>query len=398
MRTQSKLAVLTLVAAAGCSHSTASSVLPNAQVSMPTVHAPMMFKTIYSFNDSPDGSNPRAGVTVSPLDSNYLFGTTVEGGKGPGTLWSVNLSDDTETVVYKFPGKPDGSRPFAPLAVLDHFFYGTTAAGGTYGNGTVYKIPDSGSGTPTVIHSFNRIRRDGASPGAAVTVVGHELYGTTTVGGEFDKGTVFKVDAAGTGPGSERRLHSFTGNPDGAAPNAELTLWDGKLYGTTEKGGANDHGCVFEIPLDGVERVLYSFKGKPDGGDPRAGVTALKGALYGVTTEGGPDNNGTVYEIDKDGTERVIHSFVQKTEGAFPEGSLTVFDGALYGTARVFGASDFGTVFEVHPDGRLRVLHSFGGADGAFPWASLTAHNGRLYGTTSKGGANQLGTVFEITP
>jgi uncharacterized repeat protein (TIGR03803 family) len=356
------------------------------------------FKTIYSFSDSPDGADPRAGVTVSPKDSNYLFGTTLQGGSGPGTVWSVNLSDDTETVVYEFPGKPEGFGPFAGLAVLDHFFYGTTASGGTRGDGTVYKIPDSGSGTATVIHSFERIRGDGARPRAALTVIGRELYGTTTEGGTSDKGTVFKVDADRTGPGTERRLHSFTGNPDGAGPIAELTLLDGNLYGTTEKGGADDHGCVFEMPLDGVERVLYSFKGKPDGSDPRAGLTVLNGALYGVTTEGGPDNNGTVYEIHKDGAERVIHSFVQKTEGAFPEGSLTVFGSALYGTTRVFGPSDFGTVFEVHPDGALRVLHSFSESDGSFPVASLTVHDGRLYGTTSKSGAHDLGTVFEITP
>jgi uncharacterized repeat protein (TIGR03803 family) len=140
------------------------------------------FKTIYSFSDSPDGADPRAGVTVSPKDSNYLFGTTLQGGSGPGTVWSVNLSDDTETVVYEFPGKPEGFGPFAGLAVLDHFFYGTTASGGTRGDGTVYKIPDSGSGTATVIHSFERIRGDGARPRAALTVIGRELYGTTTEG------------------------------------------------------------------------------------------------------------------------------------------------------------------------------------------------------------------------
>lgn len=394
MRAASVLVLVALGAAAGCSQAPVSSPLPSAQLSRAVVSAAASFKTIYSFDDSPDGANPRAGVTVSPADSNYLFGTTLEGGSGPGTVWSVNLSGDTEAVVYKFSGKPDGSNPFAGLTASDHLFYGTTASGGAYGNGTVYKIPDSGSGPATVIHSFNRLRRDGASPGAAATVVGHELYGTTTLGGAYDKGTVFKVDSAG----SEHLLHSFAGTSDGAKPESELTLWDGNLYGATEKGGANDRGCVFEIPPDGAERVLYSFKGEPDGSSPRAGLTVFKGALYGVTTKGGANKDGTVYEIHKDGTERVIHSFNRDPDGAYPEGSLTVFGGALYGTARVFGASGFGTIFEVHPDGTLRVLHSFSRDDGSFPFGSLTAHNGRLYGTTSKGGAHDLGTVFEITP
>lgn len=396
MRPISILCVLALGAAAGCSSQTVSSPLPSTQLSRAraTVPAATSFKTIYSFEGSPDGWEPHAGVTASPADSNYLFGTTVQGGSGPGTIWSVDLSANTETVVYKFPGKPDGSGPFAGLTVLDHFFYGTTGSGGVYGNGTVYKIPDSGVGTATVIHSFSRIRGDGAYPGAAVTVVGHELYGTTSRGGAADKGTVFKMDTAG----NEHLLHSFTGNPDGAIPVSELTLWDGNLYGTTKDGGANDRGCVFEIPPDGVERVLYSFKGEPDGSGPRAGVTVFNGALYGVTPDGGAYKGGTVYEVHKDGTERVIHSFNYDTEGAFPEASLTVFGSALYGTARVFGASHFGTVFEAHADGTMRVLHSFSGADGSFLLASLTVHNGRLYGTTSKGGAHDVGTVFEITP
>lgn len=394
MRAASLLVLIALVAAAGCSQTPVSSPLPSAQLSRTVLSAATSFKTIYSFDDSPDGANPRAGVTVSPTDSNYLFGTTLEGGSGSGTVWSVNLSGDTETVVYNFSGKPDGSRPFAGLTASDHFFYGTTAAGGAYGNGTVFRIPDNGSGEARVIHSFNRLRRDGASPGAAVTVVDHELYGTTALGGAYDKGTVFKVNAAGT----EHLLHSFSGSSDGADPGADLTLWDGKVYGTTEKGGADKHGCVFEIPLDGAERVVYSFKGEPDGSAPRAGLTVFKGALYGVTTEGGANKDGTVYEIHKDGTESVVHSFNRDPDGAFPEGSLTVFEGALYGTARVFGSSGFGTIFEVHPHGALRVLHSFNEEDGSFPVGSLTARDGRLYGTTSKGGAHDLGTVFEVTP
>ena len=103
-----------------------------------------------------------------------------------------------------------------------------------------------------MVYSFNRIRGDGAGPTTGLTVVGHELYGTTPVGESADKGTVFKVDSAG----HEHLLHSFTGNPDGAAPDSELTFWDGKFYGTTQKGGANDRGCVFELPPDGPERVV----------------------------------------------------------------------------------------------------------------------------------------------
>jgi uncharacterized repeat protein (TIGR03803 family) len=43
-------------------------------------------------------------------------------------------------VLYSFLGKPDGEEPQAGLTMLNGFFYGTTSAGGTFSEGSVFKL------------------------------------------------------------------------------------------------------------------------------------------------------------------------------------------------------------------------------------------------------------------
>ena len=61
------------------------------------------------------------------------------------------------------------------------------------------------------------------------------LYGVTSVGGDSDMGTVFKISP----DGSKTTLHSFAGGTDDdATPNGDLIVdADGNLYGTTRLGG-----------------------------------------------------------------------------------------------------------------------------------------------------------------
>ena len=47
--------------------------------------------------------------------------------------------------------------------------------------------------------------------------------------------------------GTEKMLYSFTGGSNGYYPRASLINVHGMLYGTTEYGGANGAGTVFEF-------------------------------------------------------------------------------------------------------------------------------------------------------
>jgi uncharacterized repeat protein (TIGR03803 family) len=123
------------------------------------------------------------------------------------------------------------------------------------------------------------------------------LYGTTDEGGSHGAGTVFSIDP---GTGAETVLHSFGGTGDGSTPYASLIDVKGKLYGTTETGGAAAAGTVFSVdPKTGAEAVVYSFLGGTDGKGPDASLIDVKGTLYGTTNEGGTDGYGTVFALRK---------------------------------------------------------------------------------------------------
>jgi uncharacterized repeat protein (TIGR03803 family) len=247
-----------------------------------------------------DGCGPNAGL-VRDTDGN-LYGTTVGCPIPPnvGTVFKVD-STGTETVVHVFTGGsdgPDGEYPYGGL-VRDGRgnLYGTTAYGGTYGSGTVFKV--NAAGTETILYNFGEVAGDGENPYAGLLLEGDYLYGTTYYGGAWGQGTVFKV----TTKGKETVLYSF-GNPeltvDGAYPYAGLIRdSSGNLYGTTFQGGASDAGTVFMLDATGAFTVLYSFMGgEADGTEPYGGlVRDSKGNLYGTTYKGGAHLLGTVFKL-----------------------------------------------------------------------------------------------------
>lgn len=247
-----------------------------------------------------------------------------------------------------------------------------------------------------VLHSFAG-GSDGAVPWAAL-VQGSDgdFYGTSSAGGSHNDGTVFKITPAGV----ETVLHSFAGGSDGAEPmTALIQASDGNFYGTTDLGGTNGDGTVFKITPAGDETVLYSFPG--DYGDNLSGlIQASDGNFYGIRVHDGVSGCGTAFRITPAGLETVLYSFAGGNDGCNPQsGLMQASDGNFYGTTVLGGAGDGGTVFKITPAGVETVLHSFsGGSDGSSPVAGvIQANDGNFYGTTWSGGANNEGTVFELT-
>jgi uncharacterized repeat protein (TIGR03803 family) len=297
----------------------------------------------------------------------------------------------------------NGSTPFSALVQgTDGNFYGTTAAGGANGDGTVFKI--TASGALTTLYSFGGT--DGANPySGLIQGTDGNFYGTTYYGGANNDGTVFKITPSGV----LTQLYSFCSQPncaDGANPMASLIqATDGDLYGTTLYGGPNicQPGCgtIFKITTSGALTTVHSFA-IHDGFNPYGGVIqATDGNFYGTTEFGqGVSGLGTIFKMDAGGTLITLHSFVH-SDGALPLASLLQgADGDFYGVAPCCGAYDDGTVFKITSDGTFTVLQSFDGNDGDYVNGPLVqAPNGNFYGTSDEGGAfTYYGTLFQVTP
>ena len=80
--------------------------------------------------------------------------------------------------------------------------YGTTQAGGAYGVGTVFELVNSsGSYTEKVLHNFGSFFGDGVQPQTGLVMdASGNLYGTTAAGGVTGFGSVFVLNPTATAP------------------------------------------------------------------------------------------------------------------------------------------------------------------------------------------------------
>jgi uncharacterized repeat protein (TIGR03803 family) len=302
---------------------------------------------LYNFINSPDGARPIGPVSLDSAGN--IYGTTIWGGVGNvGTVFKID-SNGAETILHAFSNlDADGAFPSDGLTWdRSGNLYGITNAGGIHGGGVVFRI--STLGTERTLYRFSG-SPDGSQPvaGLARDSAGN-LYGTTLSGGSYDYGSVFKLARNGT----ETVLHSFSGSADGAWPWAEPVLDSvGNLYGTTSVGGNFNKGTVFKIDGAGNFSVMYSFNGR-NGDGPQAGlVLDSSGNLYGNTSQGGFYDFGVVFKIDPSGHETVLHSFAggDEADGATPLGRLLLTpDGTIFGSTIFGGFHGDGVLFRLLP-------------------------------------------------
>jgi uncharacterized repeat protein (TIGR03803 family) len=364
------------------------------------------FKVIYSFSGGVDGGNPVNGLTMG--EAGALFGTTTAGGtSGNGVVFRMN-GNGTETVLHSFAGgSADGATPNGGLLKTGATIYGTTTAGGASGQGTVFKLVGT---TETVLYSFAG-GNDGAVPQSGLVMdAGGNLYGTTNQGGPAGTGTVYELVAPShpNGTWKEKVLYAFGASPDGANPIGSVAFdAKGNLYGTTSAGGANGYGTIFELKASKwTETTLHDFQNGNDGGTPYAGIVGdMKGNLYGAATQGGVNGGGTTFQLTPAGNGWNFNVLASQPGWGISGDERNVLvdsAGNVYGTTHCDGTNSAGTIYEISPSGNgwnYSLLYTFnGGGDGVYSISNLVMKNGKLFGTTIYGGAHSAGDVFEITP
>jgi uncharacterized repeat protein (TIGR03803 family) len=322
-----------------------------------------------------------------------LYGATPDGGGSCncGTVFSYDLTANTETVLYGFPG------------------------GGTTGHGL------------------------GAFPSPHVTYFAGKLWGLTAGGGanDYDDGVIYNV-VPGTGVAA--LVSTFHGSPDARGPGGGLVPHQGVLYGTSQGGGVGlSGGTLFKLnPTTDVRQAILNngfatksplvFDGSSilvmtsreldavnpvtktvttlatlpnNGGSPVGPFAVASDAIY--FTMGGSYG---LYKYDRTGGQ-ITQLFLKGLPSnlSYPLG-VTMVNDTLYGAMEGGGSKTAcnkrgcGFVYSFNTkSGVYKTLYEFtGGADGSYPNVPLVAYKHALYGATLAGGAHGFGTLYEVVP
>jgi uncharacterized repeat protein (TIGR03803 family) len=422
-------------------------------------------QAIFNFSFDGTGWAPAYNGYLLVEPNGDLIGTAQYGGideKGTGIVFEASPPTKKDPnwrykVIHRFTKSGvAGTWPANGLTLgANNLLYGMTTDGASpSGCGAVYQLTPSAPGTPGqwewgIAYIFNEIpsSEDGCEPYNAQLLYDANtgsFYGTTSHGGTYHYGTLFRLDPPAQGSyWTETVLHSFYANSsDGAYPSGGLAgdPDGGIIYGTAQQGGAGSCGVVWAYNTStGEMSTLYAFQANnnpADGAGPMGGVigpfssSINNDAFYLLgTTEYGGNNDcsggggcGTVFAINvslssqgQTVTETQLHAFTGP-DGAFPVSGLTIASGGAWGTAMQGGPAFYvptgtggdGTLFEIQITSHLTyttltyvpVSYFLGyPADGANPATGLGADSaGNLYGMTSSGGANGAGALFKVVP
>ena len=343
------------------------------------------------------------------LPGGRLYGMTDGDSPGGGTyyngghLYEYDLSTNICQKRVSFGVSRMGSSPNAQMVRADDgLLYGTTQLGGINNMGVLFNI-DVYSGAYTVVRELAADTTGGNPRQGLLKAVNGKLYGVTQTGGSLGGGTLFEFDPANN---SFRIVFNFSNSSFGnAAKSYLIQASNGRIYGSTQYGGAGGYGCIFEFdPLLNTVVDVYDFDSGTTG-TGRAAVGGLiessaNGKLYGLTSEGGTAGKGVIYEFDP-----VSYTYVKKHDFSYGkqpmERMVEAVNGKMYGMTLLGGFSNYGTLFEYDPITSIFV-HKYeysGTANGAYPYSSLiNGPDNLLYGVTQYGGAVSRGTIFSYDP
>jgi uncharacterized repeat protein (TIGR03803 family) len=198
------------------------------------------YKTLYSFGAGSRAGKPQ-GVLTEGADG-CLYGVADGGLYNAGVIYRMAKDASTGVQdVYNFRAPTQAYL----LHATDGKVYVATRSDGTNAAGMICRMNRDGTEFQ-VLHEFGSAAGDGLNPGTALLESEGRLFGTTSAGGAYGGGTVFRLESDGSG---YELLCSFEGIFDGnpRAPASQLVDGqDGWLYGLSRSGGTNWGGHSIE--------------------------------------------------------------------------------------------------------------------------------------------------------
>jgi uncharacterized repeat protein (TIGR03803 family) len=235
---------------------------------------PVTVTRLYTFNANAYSSD--GGLSRDIVNPNLYYGTTSSGGDitlnngfGGGTIFSIDLSNPTNSfkILYKFTSNAYDS--YAGLIYNNGLYYGTTALGGNFtlnnrrGGGTIFSIDLSNP-----INSFKILYKFIAyTLNNALTYDSSDnniLYGTTNISNKLNNfGTIFSFNLNNN---QLIKLYTFNNINGAKLPNGRLirdSVDNTLYYGFTNGNGDANSAVIYSINLTSTSannyKVLYTF-------------------------------------------------------------------------------------------------------------------------------------------
>jgi uncharacterized repeat protein (TIGR03803 family) len=309
---------------------------------------------------------------------------------------------------------PEGNYPGGLVQGSDGKLYGFTFYGGVggcngaCGDGVLYRLNTDGSDFQ-IIHEFCSDGGCGSVYEAASSIVAGtdgNLYGTVYAGGSHGDGFIFRVTPS---DGSYRVVANFNFSADEGIPSGLTAAADGSLYAIALS--TRPSFLVHYTPSTGsMTTVVLNFP-VFRGGDselPSSPVSGLtfgpNGNLYGLYRIYGENGQG-LFEVEPNGSKlRLLPFYTTVPGGGNSDGLILASDGNFW-MAEITGSNGFGDILTISPyDGSLiQMLTPFSdsAAVGANPLVLIQANDGTLWGTTAADGDTPkgyfgAGVVFSV--
>jgi len=130
---------------------------------------------------------------IEGIDGNWYGTTELGGGNGDGTVYKFTPYGQF-TALHGFGGS-DGSEPLAPLVqATNGDFYGTTQLGGTRNSGEVFRI--TSSGTFKVLSALDGAADGGNPYSPVIQATDGDFFGTASGWGSYGWGTIYKLPSS----------------------------------------------------------------------------------------------------------------------------------------------------------------------------------------------------------
>jgi len=330
----------------------------------------------FNFNQT-DGVTP-SNSKLCLASNGKLYGAVPYGGTNNcGVLFEYNIATSTYTKLHDLVSTSGAQFCGELMQSSNGKLYGMATNGGYLNAGMVYYY-DISTSTFFVVSGLDS-SFSGWHPNAGLFEASNgRIYGMTTKGGPDNNGSIFQFESVSSP--MFMIFYKFTttdgGNSQSTFIEPEPGIMPGILYGMLKNGGSNGKGMIFSINVNKTNFIYKKYNFVDSSGSEPSGslVKAFNGKLYGMTSKGGANNMGVIFEYNMpDSSYKKIYDF-STTSGGNPTGSLTLtLDGKLYGLTNKGGLFNKGTIFEYDiTSSSFTKKFDFDSVNGKNPMGNLT--------------------------